>query len=138
MLFPAKTFVAWLTGKSMNVRVKRVYETPEAKDGPRRLVDRILPMGLSKEKAKITSWVKEIAPTTELRKEFAHRLENWDQFRSCYREELCGNIAFMDWANSLPDMVTLVFSASDRVHNNAVVLKEVLENYEDFRKSCRH
>jgi len=108
------------------IRLKRVYENPTGDDGFRILVDRLWPRGLSKDKAKIDLWMKDISPSDELRKWYhGHTLE-WDAFRSQYFHELDGKpvlVRFIaDKAQSGP--VTLVFAAKDRDLNNGVALLE--------------
>lgn len=75
----------------MKVKIKRVYEEPNEADGKRILVDRLWPRGLTKEKAKVDLWLKEIAPTTTLRKWFAHDPEKWDEFKERYSSEMKNN-----------------------------------------------
>lgn len=115
----------------MLVRVKRVYEKPSATDGCRILVDRIWPRGLNKQTARIDSWPKEIAPTTQLRKWFHHDPAKWKEFKKRYFQELNTH---PEQANSLIKQtakgpVTLVFGAKDEQHNNAIALKEYLDNH---------
>jgi uncharacterized protein YeaO (DUF488 family) len=112
----------------MKLKIKRVYEKPEKADGTRILVDRLWPRGLSKEKAAVDLWLKEIAPSTELRKWFGHDPQKWDEFQKRYRAELKAN---EEAVQRLRDemkkgMVTLVYGAKDEEHNDAVVLKEFL------------
>lgn len=114
----------------MNIKLKRAYEKPDKSDGVRILVDRLWPRGLTKAKAAIDLWLKEIAPSTELRKWFAHDPKKWKDFRGRYHKEL----------KHLPDQlelirdkaregtVTLIYGARDQEHNEAVVLKGVLES----------
>jgi len=111
------------------VGLKRIYEPRARSDGYRVLVDRVWPRGMSKEKAAIDQWAKELAPSTALRKWFGHDPARWREFRSRYRRELKVS------AEALADLrgrcsrqrVTLVFSARDERHNQAVVLKEILQ-----------
>jgi uncharacterized protein YeaO (DUF488 family) len=111
-----------------NVRLKRAYEPPEKTDGARILVDRLWPRGVSKEEAKLDEWIKEIAPSTELRTWFGHDPRRWDEFRERYREELA------EHSETLKDLrrraregpITLVYSARDEIHNDAVVLRNVI------------
>ncbi len=113
------------------IRVKRIYEEPEASDGVRLLVDRVWPRGISKDRACIEQWRKDLAPSTALRKWFGHDPSKWELFRDRYRAEL----AHPDAAAALRELaaiakqktVTLVYGAADREHNQAVVLKEELE-----------
>lgn len=113
------------------IQIKRVYEAPEKADGQRILVDRLWPRGVSKEHAKIDRWVKELAPSAKLRKWFNHDPEKWPQFKAKYREELERNKSIAVFIKELKqEATTFVYAASDTQHNNAVVLKEYLENYE--------
>lgn len=111
------------------LKIKRVYEEPEANDGRRILVDRLWPRGLTKEKAKVDLWLKDIAPSTELRKWFGHDPEKWRSFRERYQNELKHHPDQLGLINRemKEGMVTLVYGARDQVHNEAVVLKQFLE-----------
>jgi uncharacterized protein YeaO (DUF488 family) len=111
------------------LRIKRVYEEPEANDGRRILVDRLWPRGLTKEKAKVDLWLKDIAPSTELRKWFGHDPEKWRGFRERYQTELEHHADQLGLISSeiKEGTVTLVYGARDQVHNEAVVLKQFLE-----------
>jgi uncharacterized protein YeaO (DUF488 family) len=111
----------------MEIKIKRVYEKPEKDDGIRILVDRLWPRGLTKEKAGIDLWLKDIAPSSELRKWFGHDPEKWKEFRKRYNEELKKN---EEQVSLLKDQikkgkVTLVYGAKDEEHNEALVLKEL-------------
>lgn len=111
----------------MKIKIKRVYEKPAKEDGIRILVDRLWPRGLTKEKAGIDLWLKEIAPSTELRKWFRHDPDKWLEFEKRYRYELKKN---EEQVSLLKDqmkkgMVTLVYGAKDEEHNEALVLKEL-------------
>jgi uncharacterized protein YeaO (DUF488 family) len=110
------------------LRLKRAYEPPAPEDGVRILVDRLWPRGLSKEKAAVDHWMKDIAPSAELRKWFGHDPERWPEFRRRYREELRRQSALLDQISGLTagGAVTLVYSAHDEEHNDAVVLREAL------------
>jgi uncharacterized protein YeaO (DUF488 family) len=110
-----------------NYRIKRVYEPAAKADGKRVLVDRVWPRGITKDEAALTAWVKEVAPSTELRKWFGHKPERFAEFRKRYRAELRGNAA-LDDLRRLTGTVTLVYGAKDEEHNQAVVLEELLEN----------
>ncbi|HNP16304.1 MAG: DUF488 domain-containing protein [Cryobacterium sp.] len=112
----------------MAVRIKRVYEDPSDDDGYRVLVDRVWPRGVSKERAKLDVWLKEVAPTTELRQWFHHEDPKWPEFRKRYRAELDGNPAIDELRTiaNTHDVVTLVYSARDETENQAVVLAEYL------------
>jgi uncharacterized protein YeaO (DUF488 family) len=110
------------------VHVKRVYEPPAADDGERVLVDRVWPRGVTKQAASLSLWMKDVAPSSELRKWFGHDPERWTEFRRRYRAELDAN---KEPVNQLRDMVrhgavTLVYGAHDEAHNQAVVLAEYL------------
>jgi uncharacterized protein YeaO (DUF488 family) len=111
-----------------NVRLKRAYEPPAPADGTRILVDRLWPRGVSKAVAAIDQWAKEVAPSSELRKWFGHDPERWPEFRRRYAAELREHVeelgALRDRANKGP--VTLVYSAHDEEHNDAVVLRDIL------------
>lgn len=112
----------------MHIKIKRVYERPDKKDGTRILVDRLWPRGLTKAKASVDLWLKDIAPSTELRKWFGHDPGKWAEFRTRYRAELKEND---EQVSLLKDqakkgVVTLVYGARDEVHNEAIVLQESL------------
>ncbi len=114
--------------RNMKLKIKRVYVKPEAADGKRILVDRLWPRGLTKEKAGIDLWLKDIAPTTELRKWFGHDPAKWKEFQKRYHQELKNN---KDQVSILYEQlkkgsVTLVYGAKDEEHNEALVLKEWL------------
>ena len=111
-----------------HVRLKRAYEPATADDGTRILVDRLWPRGVSKDKAALHSWMKEIAPSAELRNWFGHEPARWDEFRTRYGAELRANAALVDELRSLAraGVVTLVYAAHDEAHNDAVVLRELL------------
>ncbi len=110
------------------IKIKRVYKKPEVEDGIRILVDRLWPRGLTKEKASIDLWLKEIAPTTELRKWFNHDPDKWNEFKKRYLAELSENrksVAILKEQLTNGD-VTLIFGAKDEEHNEALVLKELI------------
>ena len=111
------------------VRLKRVYEPPSRTDGSRILVDRLWPRGLTKERAAVTRWLKDVAPSTDLRKWFRHDPARWKQFQARYRKELREKKDALDWLRrrSKAHTVTLVYAARDEQHNEALVLKQVLE-----------
>lgn len=112
----------------MNVKLRRAYEPPTEDDGYRVLVDRLWPRGLSKAKAKIDLWLKEIAPSTELRQWFGHDPEKWTEFKKRYRAELKNNPAWAELqALARQKELTLVYATKDQLHNEAVVLKQLLE-----------
>lgn len=111
-----------------NVRLKRAYEPKGAEDGTRILVDRLWPRGVSKADAALDQWMKEIAPSTELRKWFAHDPNRWEEFCRRYSAELHLNIEQLNQLRSFARQgsVTLVYSARDDVHNDAIVLRDVI------------
>ena len=111
------------------VQLKRVYDPVSRTDGRRFLVERLWPRGLSKERLHLTAWLKEVGPSTELRKWFDHDPMKWSQFRTRYFRELDSRPE--SWRPILtavrPGTVTLVYSSHDEEHNNAVALKEYLQ-----------
>jgi uncharacterized protein YeaO (DUF488 family) len=111
----------------MKIKIKRVYEKPDKKDGMRILVDRLWPRGLTKEKASVDLWLKDIAPSTELRKWFDHDPVKWKEFRKRYCQELKKNKEQGSLLREQMEkgMVTLVYGAKDEEHNEALVLKEM-------------
>ncbi|HRN94087.1 MAG: DUF488 domain-containing protein [Chitinophagales bacterium] len=111
------------------MKIKRIYEKPDKADGYRILVDRIWPRGISKETAALDEWEKEIAPSTELRKWFGHKPELYPEFKVRYKEELKSCTAILERIKSISKKkpTTLLYSAKDEIHNQAVVLLEVLE-----------
>ncbi|MEZ2331955.1 DUF488 domain-containing protein [Mesorhizobium sp. RCC_202] len=113
---------------AFDIAVKRIYEAPDKADGQRVLVDRIWPRGVRKEDAALTLWLKEIAPSDELRKWFGHEPERWVEFQKRYRAELERNEeAVAQLRNVLrAGKVTLLYGAHDEAHNNAVALAEYL------------
>lgn len=112
----------------MSVMFKRAYEPPAKTDGKRILVDRLWPRGLSKVRAEIDLWLKDVAPSTELRRWFGHAPEKWPEFQRRYRAELKGNPALSELkALSLQGDITLVYATRDQLHNEAVVLKQILD-----------
>ncbi len=114
------------------IKIKRAYQEPEEEDGFRILVDRLWPRGISKEKLKLDLWLKDVAPSNELRKWFAHDPDKWAEFKEKYREELKNKKTFILKIKDLEkknDTITLVYGAKDEEHNNAVVLKEKLEGH---------
>jgi uncharacterized protein YeaO (DUF488 family) len=111
------------------IKLKRVYEKPSRTDGERILVDRLWPRGLTKERAAVDLWLKEVAPSTELRKWFGHDPEKWKEFQSRYRKELRANKEVIGRLKEKSEegAVTLVYGARDEEHNEAIVLKKVIE-----------
>lgn len=111
----------------MGIFLKRVYEPPATTDGMRVLVDRLWPRGVTKSRARIDLWLKDLAPSTELRKWFGHDPERWSGFQKKYRAELKGNPALASLKElSRRGNITLIYAAKDELHNDAVVLKQVL------------
>lgn len=111
------------------IQIKRTYDPVTEDDGYRVLIDRLWPRGLSKENAKIDFWMKEIAPSTELRKWFHHDPDKWEEFQKLYKEELSNNKDLLAQLLKLEkdnNKVTLLYSAKDRGKNQAVVLIDVL------------
>jgi uncharacterized protein YeaO (DUF488 family) len=110
------------------IRIKRTYDPSDREDGRRILVERLWPRGMKKEALDADAWLKEVAPSTPLRKWFGHRVERWQEFRRRYRRELSANRDA--WSPILDasqrGAVTLLYSAHDLEHNGAVVLREYL------------
>jgi uncharacterized protein YeaO (DUF488 family) len=113
----------------MSIQVKRAYEPASPRDGTRVLVDRLWPRGISKEKLKLDAWMKELAPSNELRKSFHHDVANWAEFEKRYFKELEAQADKVDELRKQArrHTVTLVYGARDETHNNAVALKKYLE-----------
>jgi len=113
----------------VKIRIKRVYDAPGPEDGRRILVDRLWPRGLTKEKAKIDYWAKDISPSNELRKWYGHEPAKWDEFRKRYFAELDRNApgvdALIEAVGKGP--VSFVYSSTERTINNAEALKLYLE-----------
>jgi uncharacterized protein YeaO (DUF488 family) len=125
--------------RAANVRLKRAYEPPLAEDGTRILVDRLWPRGVAKVGAKLDRWIKDVAPSTELRNWFGHDPDRWTEFRRRYRAELKkqGAILAELRRQARNEPITLVYSAKDEAHNDAVVLRNVLLG-RPTRKGERH
>lgn len=114
------------------IKVKRVYEKPNKGDGFRILVDRLWPRGISKKKAEIDLWLQEIAPSDRLRKWFSHDPEKWQEFKQRYRKELRDKVELLENIKMFEKenrIVTLLYSAKDNMHNNAIVLEEIIANH---------
>lgn len=115
----------------MEIRGKRVYDEPSPDDGFRVLVDRLWPRGLSKERAALDLWAKDVAPSTELRRAFHHDGLSWAEFDSAYRAELEGSardaVAALRAELASHPVVTLLHAVADEEHNHAVILREALE-----------
>ena len=111
-----------------NVRLKRAYEPADAADGVRILVDRLWPRGVSKADARIDEWIRDVAPSTELRTWFGHDPARWAEFQRRYRDEIRANPDRLAQLRALARKgpMTLVYAARDEVHNDAVVLRDVL------------
>jgi uncharacterized protein YeaO (DUF488 family) len=115
----------------MTIKVKRVYDEWLPDDGYRVLVDRLWPRGLSREAAHIDLWMRDIAPTTELRKWYGHQPEKWPEFQERYRRELTERGQLLDLLRDVErhrKTLTLLFAARDEERNQAQVLAEVLKN----------
>jgi uncharacterized protein YeaO (DUF488 family) len=115
----------------VTIATKRIYTPPAESDGYRVLVDRLWPRGMSKAAASIDLWLRDIAPSTELRKWYGHDVERWPEFRERYRQELEGRGDLLDTLLDLERQhgtVTLLFAARDEVHNEAEVLADVLRD----------
>lgn len=114
------------------IRIKRVYEKPSGRDGIRILVDRVWPRGRTKEQARLDAWRKELAPSTALRTWFGHDPAKWMEFQTRYRKELslpAQKSAVEDLARlAHAQTITLLYGASDTEHNQAVVLKDCIDN----------
>lgn len=111
------------------IQIKRVYDAPSSKDGLRILVERLWPRGVTKERAAVDLWLKEVAPSPELRKWFGHDPAKWKQFEQRYWKELHGEQEPVETLRSKAKKgtVTFVYAARDEQHNGAVALKEYLE-----------
>lgn len=115
----------------MNIRLKRAYDAPADNDGYRVLVDRLWPRGVSKEDLELDDWLKEVAPSDDLRRFFGHDAARWNEFKKRYFSELdnhadlVGNLA----QRARAGRITLVYAAKDEKHNNAVALKEYLQQH---------
>ena len=111
----------------MTVALKRAYEAASNSDGTRVLVDRLWPRGVTKAKARIDVWLKDVAPSTQLRKWFGHDPGKWTEFQRRYRDELKGSEALAELRKLAREgHVTLVYGAKDEEHNDAVVLAKLL------------
>jgi uncharacterized protein YeaO (DUF488 family) len=118
-----------VSSKGKRLQVKRAYEEPAASDGFRVLVDRLWPRGLTKEKARIDLWLREIAPSNELRKWYGHDSVRWTEFKRRYYKEIAGRPEVLeDLRRRIAEgMVTLVYSSKETKLNDAVALAEFLE-----------
>ncbi len=111
------------------IRIKRAYSESSLRDGTRILVDRVWPRGITKERARIAEWRKDLAPATSLRKWFGHDPAKWNEFRRRYRRELKPSMDELEKLAHLSrkQTITLVYGAADEKHNQAVVLKQVID-----------
>lgn len=113
--------------------LKRIYEQPALEDGMRVLVERLWPRGISKEQARIDLWLKEVAPSPELRRWYAHDISRWDEFQRRYRLELENNpeVVRLKQISTQEKKVTFVFAARDAEHSSAQLLKDYLMEVSD-------
>jgi uncharacterized protein YeaO (DUF488 family) len=113
----------------INVALKRIFDDPAAADGARILVDRLWPRGVSEKRAALDGWLKELGPSTELRRWYGHDPERWQEFRRRYREELRARRPLIESLRRLATgkRVTLLYASRDPMRNNAQVLKHVVE-----------
>ena len=114
--------------KAGNIKLKRAYDPPEPTDGTRILVDRLWPRGVKKEDAAIDEWMKDIAPSTDLRKWFGHDPERWEEFCERYAKEVSQHSEQLKQLRELAHKgpITLVYSAHDEAHNDAVALRNFI------------
>lgn len=114
------------------IKVKRAYEPASSDDGYRILVDRLWPRGISKEKSQLGEWMKEVSPSTELRKWFSHDPAKWSEFKDRYRQELADKTDYLDAIKEKASKgdVTLVYGAKDKEFNQAIALKDFIEQSE--------
>lgn len=119
-----------------NIKLKRAYATPCADDGTRILIDRLWPRGIRKINAHIDLWAKDIAPSTGLRQWFGHDPARWHEFRCRYTEEIQRHRDRLDELRALAQRgrITLVFAAHDEIHNDAIVLRDILLGRTAIRK----
>ncbi len=125
-----------MASRACQIAVKRVYDPASPGDGRRILVDRIWPRGVSKDAARLAAWVKDVAPSTALRKWFGHDPEKWEEFEKRYLAELEAHEEALEPLREAmrgANKVTLLFGAKDERHNNAVALRRFLE-----RRAGRH
>lgn len=119
-----------MNSKRITIRIKRVYEEPDEEDGRRILIDRLWARGLSKDKAKVDVWIKEIAPSTELRRWYGHDPNKWVEFKSRYSAELEANPGVVEeiLEELRKGVVTFLYSSKEEQLNNAVALKDYIES----------
>src|SRR5438132_1345224 len=115
---------------TLDVRAKRIYDPPDREDGRRVLIDHVWPRGVSRERAQLDEWARELAPSDELRQWFDHVPARFARFRTRYRDELASQPARLDVLRrqAASGRLTLLYAARDREHNNAVVLTELLRD----------
>ena len=121
------------------IRTKRIYEKPSSEDGCRILVDRLWPRGVRKDKAHIDMWVKDVAPSDSLRKWFGHDQKKWDKFYIRYEEELWDKWDAVEKIKEYErelGTVTLLYAAKDELHNNAIVLGDLIKIAEHPLEKC--
>jgi len=112
------------------IRIKKAYQSPAQKDGCRIMVDRVWPRGVSKQKLKMDIWLKDIAPSHDLRRWLTQNSQNWDEFKNKYKTELKDKTEFLNQILDLEkdkETVTLVYTSGNTEQNSAIVLKEVLD-----------
>lgn len=112
------------------IKIKRIYEKPEKSDGYRVLVDRLWPRGVSKEKAALDLWLKDIAPSNELRKWFGHDPKKWSEFQKKYKAEIATNKEVFNQLKEIAKkekQLTLLYAAKDEMYNEAVIIKDLLK-----------
>jgi len=117
------------------IQIKRAYQEAGENDGYRILIDRLWPRGVSKEKLKIDRWMKEIAPSDQLRKSFGHDPDKWETFKKEYRRELEDKSELINMIKQLEEKmctITLIYAAKDEKHDNAVILLELLNKRDDI------
>jgi uncharacterized protein YeaO (DUF488 family) len=114
--------------RQSKIRLKRAYEPPAPEDGVRILVDRLWPRGLGKSEASIDRWLKDVAPSNELRRWFGHDPNKWDEFRRRYEAELSHHAELLSELRKTArkEPLTLVYGARDELHNQAVALRDIL------------
>lgn len=121
------------------LRIKRIYEPASPNDGARVLIDRVWPRGISKDAADLSSWLKDVAPSTKLRKWFGHAPVRWTEFRRRYHRELDANGAAIENLRNLlrKRRVTLLYGARDEKHNHAVALADYIRRHQGRRGGHR-
>ena len=119
---------------SFMIKLKRVYEGPSPDDGTRVLVERLWPRGVSKERAAVDHWCRDIAPSPELRKWYSHDVSKWEEFRDRYVKEIDRDLLQRLAALSREGDLTLVFATKDAKRSSAAVLQELLQGGEDAEK----